>query len=259
MALPGLDEKFDRRANTKQITGESGTPLADVNGNILATSNGPGASSRTYVVDRDVGQEGGLVIDIDETYGTNVVHVFVESDNGDGMEMRQEIEDSDGNVVNTVEHTRTVNTELIDTVIPILSDASTIYIDGFSPGDAPVLKGTLMFTSGNESAISNYNLGHIDHESVSVGGDGENTQLDGIQGGGVPQGFKLAIKAPQSNTGTVYIGDSDFPGTVDDTTGFPLSAGEGVELNVRDASNIEAHFPDSTDELVHLVEAPYSG
>ena len=59
----------------------------------------------------------------------------------------------------------------------------------------------------------------------------------------------VLIKADDDNTGSVYIGKDD---TVSTTTGFRLSAGQGIAIEVDDASKIWL-IADADNQKVHWI------
>lgn len=57
-----------------------------------------------------------------------------------------------------------------------------------------------------------------------------------LAGSFTPLNTGITIKAPSGNSGTVYIGDS----TVTTSNGYPLAAGDSVQVPASDLANVYA-------------------
>lgn len=101
------------------------------------------------------------------------------------------------------------------------------------------------------TAAAQGNWSGLEYGSTSVATSGTAEAVNGGTSLTVPDGVSLAIKAPTGNTDTVYIGDS----SVTTTNGFPLEAGDGIELQPTDVANVYVDADSSGDGIRWIMEA----
>lgn len=90
----------------------------------------------------------------------------------------------------------------------------------------------------------------IEHGQDEVATAGNAVQLNGGTTVVVAGGGELALRADSSNTGNIYVGDSD----VDSTNGFVLASGESLALNVADVSDVYIDADNAGEGVSWIVE-----
>lgn len=112
---------------------------------------------------------------------------------------------------------------------------------------------------GKLSANSGVDIGDVDvTSSVASSFDhGSNRDIDTsaeqITSSSVTAKFGVLLKASDSNTGIIYVGNSDVTaGTTDATDGFPLAAGDSVLLKVNNA-NIPYAIGSANNQVIYWM------
>lgn len=264
MGIIGREEEFARTANTKQITGEGGEPLATDNDNVLVTRGGPEEEEATVTVDgwnllrTAQGGDGALEISPPSGFGANMAYFYLNSTDGEPFSVDYEIEDSDkSNITDTRPDWTKKRTELYDS-IPLVGDYFTIQIFNANVGVTNNISGSIHLSNGAPNAHSQKNKLTVAHDQQTASSADETITVTADSNFKVPDGATAAIKALPGNSGTIYLGSSERSTGATASSGMPIGASEGVgDLAVSTLGSLEVFVPNSGDGFAWMVEREY--
>jgi len=99
-------------------------------------------------------------------------------------------------------------------------------------------------------AESQGNWGSIEHGQDSVATAGTSVQPNGGTSISIPDGSALVVRANGTNSGNIYVGDSD----VSSSNGFELGAGESLSIQTTDVNNIHIDADNNGEGVSWIVE-----